>query len=100
MIKVLWANGTTVDIMQVKMDGTARIVHAGFVCLLAAETGAFEVIRFPIFDESATGAVECETHIGVDAFLPKMLHPFKMARARTVIVFPSQRTCSIWPVAR
>ena len=87
-IDVFCMDGTAINVMQAEMDGAAFVVHTGFVCLFASEMRTFEVIRFPIFDKLTAGAAEREPHIGVNAFLPEMLHPFKMAGSSPFVIFP------------
>ena len=88
MVEVFGADGTPVDIMQSEMDGASRVVHAGLVRLLATEARTFEVVGLAVFDEPPPRAAEGEPHIGLNAFLPQCLHPFEMARAEALIVFP------------
>ena len=86
-IEIFLRDGVAPVVHEVKMNGPALIVHAGFTGHSALQLLAGQVVAPAVLDEHGAGLDKAEGHVGIHAFLPERLDPIKIAGAGTIIVF-------------
>ena len=86
-IEIFLRDGVAPVVHEVKTDGPALKIHAGFTGHSALQLLVWQVVAPAVLDEHGAGLDKAEGHIGIHAFLPERLDPIKIAGAGTIIVF-------------
>ena len=86
-IEIFLRDGVAPVVHEVKMNGPALKIHAGFISHSALQLLAGQVVAPAVFDEHSASLDKAEGHVGIHAFLPERLDPIKIAGAGTIIVF-------------
>lgn len=86
-IEIFLRDGVAPVVHEVKMNGPALKIHAGFISHPALQLFAGQVVAFTVFDEHSASLDKAEGHVGIHAFLPERLDPIEIAGAGTIVVF-------------
>ena len=86
-IEIFLRDGVAPVVHEVKMNGHALKIHAGFISHPALQLLAGQVVAPAVLDEHGAGLDKAEGHVGIHAFLPERLDPIEIAGAGTIIVF-------------
>ena len=80
-------DGVAPVVHEVKTDGPALKIHAGFTGHSALQLLVWQVVAPAVLDEHGAGLDKAEGHVGIHAFLPEGLDPIEIAGAGTIVVF-------------
>ena len=86
-IEIFLRDGVAPVVHEVKMNGPALKIHAGFTGHSALQLLVWQVVAPAVLDEHGAGLDKAEGHVGIHAFLPERLDPIKIAGAGTIVVF-------------
>ena len=86
-IEIFLRDGVTPVVHEVKMNGPALKIHAGFTGHSALQLLVWQVVAPAVLDEHGAGLDKAEGHVGIHAFLPERFDPIKIAGAGTIVVF-------------